>query len=262
VAFGPRTDVLESDVVEETAGRPSEALPVEFVEPAEEPTEQEAEPGQEIPVQSDVVEALEFIVPEGVTADEPDADQQPALEPEPVITETMAQLYTSQGLYDDAAAVYRELLVHRPDDPHLLAKLEELERPAAPPSEPAVTDLGVSATGGQTVRAMLEEVIAGVLTTRADEMAGAEGAEEPEQLSESFLEPPESSVSSESSESSEISDPVSPSDFSFDDFFGGGGQPQSLEPEPPAEPERTVRPEGLQGPESEDFKDWLKGLKT
>ena len=56
--------------------------------------------------------------------------------------------------------------------------------------------------------------------------------------------------------------PVAPPDgearsFSFDDFFGGGGeQPEPEQPPPPAEPS------GSSGPESDEFKDWLKGLKT
>lgn len=44
-----------------------------------------------------------------------------------VLTETMAELYAKQGLHDQAAAVYRELLRERPDDERLRARLEALE---------------------------------------------------------------------------------------------------------------------------------------
>ena len=257
VAFEPRTDESEVDTSEATA-RPSEAVPIEFVEQVEEEPESEVPTVEAMPVEPEAAEPLQLIVPEGGTAAEPDADQRRAPEPEPIITETMAQLYASQGLYDDAAAVYRELLVQRPDDPHLLAKLEELEGPpaagAASESTPTAS-LATPATGGQTVRAMLEQVIAGI---RATETTGAEGAEGAGQLSEPFFAPAD--PSSESSEPIDLSDPLSPSDFSFDDFFGGGGEPgPSPEPEPPAASEK---PEEPRGPESEDFKDWLKGLKT
>ena len=42
--------------------------------------------------------------------------------------------------------------------------------------------------------------------------------------------------------------------FSFDDFFGGGGE------EPPAE--EASPPASDLGPDNDEFKDWLKGLKT
>jgi hypothetical protein len=52
----------------------------------------------------------------------------------------MADLYARQGLVDEAAAIYRELLVDRPGDPDLeraLAGLQEgLEAPANPDPRP------------------------------------------------------------------------------------------------------------------------------
>jgi tetratricopeptide (TPR) repeat protein len=48
----------------------------------------------------------------------------------PFVTETMAQLYLSQGLRGEALAIYRQLVVRR-DDPALRQKIAELE--AAPP---------------------------------------------------------------------------------------------------------------------------------
>lgn len=47
-----------------------------------------------------------------------------------VATETMAHLYAQQGLYEEAADVYRRLLERRPDDPELQARLEEMRRRA------------------------------------------------------------------------------------------------------------------------------------
>lgn len=47
-----------------------------------------------------------------------------------VATETMAHLYAQQGLYEEAADVYRRLLERRPDDPELQDRLEEMTRRA------------------------------------------------------------------------------------------------------------------------------------
>lgn len=48
-------------------------------------------------------------------------------DPDEVITETMAELYTRQGLHRRAAAVYRQLLVRHPGDARLRRKLLEAE---------------------------------------------------------------------------------------------------------------------------------------
>lgn len=41
-----------------------------------------------------------------------------------LLTQTMAELYASQGLFEEAEAVYLELLKFRPGDPHLLERLD------------------------------------------------------------------------------------------------------------------------------------------
>lgn len=51
-----------------------------------------------------------------------------------VMTETIAQVYARQGLYDRAAEVYRQLVRSRPDDAALRTRLEEMEALAAAPS--------------------------------------------------------------------------------------------------------------------------------
>jgi tetratricopeptide (TPR) repeat protein len=57
-----------------------------------------------------------------------------------VMTETIAQVYARQGLYDRAAEVYRELLRGRPGDSRLREQLEEMERHAAPAADPEPGD--------------------------------------------------------------------------------------------------------------------------
>lgn len=70
------------------------------------------------------------------------ADDLPVLEESPeLVTETIAELYARQGLYERAADVYRELIRRRGDDAGLQRRLREVERLAAGetlvPGEPA-----------------------------------------------------------------------------------------------------------------------------
>jgi len=117
---------------------------------------------------------------EGLTASEPPSTPE---EPKPVetpasppaapptadastafVTETMAELYVQQGHLDRALAVYRQLVVMKPNDAALAARLRELEQPAqpmvpAPSSEPAPTSEPVAeeiaAEAGPTIRDFL-----------------------------------------------------------------------------------------------------------
>jgi tetratricopeptide (TPR) repeat protein len=56
-----------------------------------------------------------------------EAEDDAAEETQTVFTETMAQVYARQGLYDRAADVYRELLRQRPGDPALETRLAEMQ---------------------------------------------------------------------------------------------------------------------------------------
>ncbi|MGD8496042.1 MAG: tetratricopeptide repeat protein [Gemmatimonadales bacterium] len=72
--------------------------------------------------------------------DPADADGEDGEEDGDLLTRTMADLYVKQGLLDDAAAIYRELLADRPDDDDLRRALEDVERrlsgPPATESQP------------------------------------------------------------------------------------------------------------------------------
>jgi 3-dehydroquinate dehydratase/biotin carboxyl carrier protein len=70
-----------------------------------------------------------------------------------MVTETMADLYMSQGYHERAAEVYRALLDRRPDDENLSVKLHaavSARRPEAVPGEDAdwLRGVGTSWTGG------------------------------------------------------------------------------------------------------------------
>ena len=61
------------------------------------------------------------------------------------VTETMAELYAEQGLFEDAIEIYRELQARRPEEPRFARRIEELrgkvqERSVAPPPLPTGPD--------------------------------------------------------------------------------------------------------------------------
>jgi tetratricopeptide (TPR) repeat protein len=51
----------------------------------------------------------------------------PTSSPEVFVTETMAELYLSQGHFDSALDIYRKLLEQRPEDLHLAERIREVE---------------------------------------------------------------------------------------------------------------------------------------
>jgi hypothetical protein len=206
-------------------------------------------------------------------------------QPEPVVTETMAELYANQGLMAEARDVYEQLLRQRPGDARLRARLAELSRPGARP-----TPYAASETGGPSVRAMLREVLAsrpGALAPAATPpvaavaavaavapapMDAAFGGVSPEEES---LGAPTRPASDEVSLAAIFGDRGAPAPqaapplkepatkatrsgggFSFDEFFG---KPLAGE----AKPDDRSRRDTLADDEGEEaFKDWLRGLKS
>jgi len=68
-------------------------------------------------------------------------DPEPAVaEPEPVVTEAMAELYASQGHLNEALDVYRQLAARNPDDHRIADRMVELEMFAGA-SQPAMSEM-------------------------------------------------------------------------------------------------------------------------
>src|SRR5439155_15633391 len=67
---------------------------------------------------------------------------------EPVVTETMAELYLKQGHREDALRVYQSLAAMRPSDARLASRVAELSRPAS-----------ARKSGGQSVGAFLKSIL-------------------------------------------------------------------------------------------------------
>lgn len=119
--------VAEPEPVSEQ--EPGAAEPIALVAAGEPMPEPEAEDG--------VFPEEEWLPPQAAAV-EPVAAAEPTEEPGgEVVTETIAELYTSQGLHDRAADVYRTLLRQRPGDPALEAKLREADAAAHAPPPPA-----------------------------------------------------------------------------------------------------------------------------
>ncbi len=229
-------------------------------------------------------EFLEAAVPAGTEDTPASATEEPHAAPtqdaEPVVTETMAEVYVNQGLVDQALNVYRALLARRPADAELQNRIAELEvraaRAAAAPEGPRYR---ASETGGTSTRTFLAQILAAG--------AGEEALAEPTPLETAFsasedaseipgapTQPAPDGASLESVFGEEPPSPPPPppppssplpgaegggteGEVSYDEFFGGSGADQA----PP--PEKASSDEGDQpDDESGDFKDWLKGLKS
>jgi hypothetical protein len=197
-------------------------------------------------------------------------------EPEPVVTETMAELYAKQGLLTEARAIYRKLVAQRPGEPGLSARLAELESGAMPSPRPSAgRRLSAVETGGPSVRDFLTGLFGGTAAAAAaaaapatpaapaEAMAAAPPGQPPGEptrrasdevsLASVFGEEPPPVQRSEAAPSPAKAGDQSFS-FSFDEFFGAQGKT----------PAAGQAPGGKESPAEgeDDFKRWLKGLKS
>ncbi len=225
---------------------------------------------------------------------EADVESYDGTEPELVATETMAELYLSQGHRYEALGVYRILWRETPDDQRLKEKVEalesELERATSAEAaseamaesawdevtvsdteEPA-RDYAASKTGGQRARAFFKNLLAARPSAPPEppEAPAVEGSEEPSSevvgeptrpaddrlsLSAVFGEDP-SPVPPAVAGTAEQTDEASVEGFSFDSFFGGErGDPGRRRPA-----SRRARSQEDEA-DLDQFHSWLQGLK-
>ncbi|MBI4420837.1 MAG: tetratricopeptide repeat protein [Gemmatimonadetes bacterium] len=277
----PRPSAPELLSLEEALVLPEEPMPA-----AEAPARASASWKKE-----DLPQDLPLILPEegapvpapAMTAAPPaGAGPSEAIEPEPVITETMAEVYMRQGLVQEARDVYRKLVRQRPGDVALRARLDALEQRGTPargvtapavalPAAPPRGRFAVTETGGVPARSFLSTLLAArpgsgagtaaeapMAAAFADESVPAAGAPTAPAANELSL----ASVFGEEAVPAPAAKPegrpaVSTGGFSFDEFFGGK-PPQEAKPAAAAEPQAA---EGEAGA-SDDFVSWLKGLKS
>ncbi len=188
---------------------------------------------------------LPLIMPEDVTPPEelsrpsaklvqmvsPAPREEPAVVGQPMVTETMGDLYLKQGFRSEAADVYRRLLSQRPGDQALSAKLRALEAP--PPN------LSAAALGGESVAVWLRRVAAARLpgpgapgaaaSAAAPDVAAAGGAAPAPPAAVAGPTPMEAAFSASGPEA--VGEPAHPAPeaFSLDQIFGS-----ATEAPPPA----------------------------
>lgn len=180
-------------------------------------------------------------------------------EPEPVMTESMAELYARQGHVTEALKVYRALAAQQPGESKFRDRIRELEAAQAP--RPKKTGVAAVETGGESVESFFRSLASARpglmgLAAAAAEQGQPSGKGAPTRpasdslsLSAIFGEEP---ARTQSPPPPEPPQPAAADAFSFDQFFGKPG------------PESSGS-EGESGkPSDEDldqFQSWLKGLK-
>ena len=200
-------------------------------------------------------------------------------EPEPVVTETMAEVYAKQGLYDQAREIYEVLAKQHPDDPRLKACVEDLNRQATGAiQETRQSRFAVAATGGESAVTYLQQIFQPL--DGLDHFAPASAPEAPQEpefdpeptpLEQAFSEDPPAApgeptvpaadeVSLASVFDGSAPDTTSPEaapdaeeGVSYDEFYGTM---------PPSESSDETDGEDDSSDDDENFKNWLKGLKT
>ena len=224
------------------------------LEPPIEPVDQPSSRGGDLPLFYPDDEP----VPAGTVAREADAPA--GAEPEQVVTETMAELYAKQGLMAEARDIYRKLAADRPGDAAVAGRLRELER-AVSGRRPSGAARGVD--GGPSARDFLAGVFGGSASvetalaeasppgpafgvTPGGSPAPTRRASDEVSLAQVFGEEP--SPARPQASPAQHQAKSSGQGFSFDEFFGGQRKPAASGAD--------------QAPEDDDFKRWLKGLKS
>lgn len=232
--------------------------------------------------------AIEGIAPvdEDAPADVADEDAEAAEEPSVpvlVVTESMAELYAAQGHPGEALGVYRILYDRNPGNDRLRHRIQELEAAlSAQAAAEAAPSYAASVTGGRAVAAFLSGMLkarpapvdlpepppapeiastAGLPDTTGDEAVASGAPTRPaiDRLSlgavfgedPSPVPPAEAAAAGSKTENS--------SGFSFDEFFGGGGDaaPSARPAGGAVRAARAVDDED----DLDQFHSWLQSLK-
>jgi tetratricopeptide (TPR) repeat protein len=200
--------------------------------------------------------------PVAASAPEPSVAPLPDQPPDPMMTESMAELLLSQGHREEALRVYRDLDERIGGDARLQDRIADLERPK--PAPPPQRQYAAGATGGRSTRDFLRSM----LTSRPPQVAGSPSAKTESARSGSAPDAsgaptrPAHDALSLSSVFGEEATPTrpavsasgnaAPSGVSFDEFFNA----------PPSG--GSSRPARSSDPKSDDldqFHTWLQNLK-
>jgi len=176
------------------------------------------------------------------TDDDGAADAGALSQVEPVLTETMAELYLKQGHKTDALRVYHALLLQRPGDIQLAAKIAQLSgqgMPVPAPAAAAPPPRRRSGPGsGETVGSFLKGVLSGRRVTPPPAPAPREAPPAPPEparpapraapspaIAESTLDSAFSGSSEAEAPAQQVGKPTRPADdsISLDSVFGDEG---------------------------------------
>jgi len=215
-------------------------------------------------------------VPAAVALSDDDgaADTATLSQAEPVLTETMAELYLRQGHQQDALRVYQALLAQRPNDSRLKSKVEQLSP-------------GGRKGSGISAQAFLKRIWSGrsseqgTLASAFDAAGPPPG--EPSRPADDHIsldsvfgdEAARRSTGQPGAEAAPPQDGSKTGGFSFDEFFaagkpgaadaaeasGGGGGASPKTPGGTRGSGRTPRPPEDEA-EADQFQQWLKKLKS
>lgn len=228
--------------VAEAAAEPAEERPA--VEAAAGPAGDEAVPAVDPAVAATApTESDEEIAEYEVSTDQDDAEAVAGVEAEPelVVTETMAELFLRQGHRELALAVYTQLIGREPDNVRIRGAIESLRQelePAGP--APGLPGFAAMLTGGQSVRALFEQV----LSARRPAPVADDGLSLGAVFGEAAALPRSSAT-------------AAPAGPSYDEFYADDAGDALPAPAPAArEPEADPAADDL-----ESFTSWLKGLK-
>lgn len=291
-----------AELPEERPTSPVADLPLimpDEVEPPAAPWPEAARPSRETePLAAPPVPAAAAPPPFRLPDDDGAADTAALSQAEPVITETMAELYLRQGHRDEALQVYQALSAQRPDDARLRRKVADLSappraraagsgqsagaflkgilsaRPGAPPpalspepptdqaapSPATASDAPEEQANGPVERAELGSPAPGTPTRPASDSISLDSVFGEEGGRGSMPAVPEPPPEQPAKL------PVASGGFSFDDFFGTATVPGAGAAGKPAG-SRPSRPSGRnRSPEQEEdldqFQAWLKSLKA
>jgi len=166
------------------------------------------------------------------------ADTAALSQAEPVLTETMAELYLKQGHQEDALRVYAALLAQRPGDARLRAKVDQLSGPP----KAGLTKAGSGRSAGEFLRRVLRgEAVA--IPAAAPAPAPPPPAPPPPAQDVSTLESAFSGATAEHAADAEASGPPpgaptlpAGDNISLDSVFGDGGRPSVVDQPAQTEP--------------------------
>jgi hypothetical protein len=239
------------------------------VEPEPEPVEPEPEPEpvmESTPELEPVIESTPEPEPVVASTSAPALAPLPDQPPDPMMTESMAELLLSQGHREEALRVYRDLDGRVGGDSRLQERIADLERPK--PIQPPQRQFAAGATGGRSARDFIRTVLASrppqvaaspparVESGQSDTAPEAGGA--PTRPAHDAL-----SLSSVFGEDATPTRPAVPSSGTAAPVGGGGGVSYDEFFNAPSKG-GTTRPPRSSDPKSDDldqFHTWLQNLK-